>query len=401
MILAGEASGELHGAELIRALQRNYPEVVFEFFGSGGEQMRRAGAEVLVDVNPFGVIGPVEIARVAFTIYRAFRQLRDAARQRQPNAVILIDWPDFNLQFLKSAKRAGLRTIYYISPQIWAWRRYRLRTIKQYADKMIVILPFEVDFYRQAGVAVEFVGHPLVGSVRATKDRTGFCAQHRLDPQRPIVSLLPGSRRSEVNHIFPVMIETALRLRATGIQFLVPLASTVSRVFAESFTQNVAGKLNLTFIEQDTYNAVAHSDLAVVTSGTATLETALLETPLIVVYRGSELNYRLIRPLIHLDTFGMVNLIAGEQVAPELIQRDLNPTRLSEMVVEWVQDETRRGAAKEKLKQVKLKLGEGRATERAAKIVMETVGHRRSALESGGGSDPISPRCTPQKDSPL
>jgi lipid-A-disaccharide synthase len=385
MILAGEASGERHGADLIRALQRKYPAVAFEFFGSGGPHMRQAGAEILVDVKDVGIIGPVEIARAWRKIYHAFRQLREAARARHPDAVILIDWPEFNLRLVKSLKRAGLPTIYYISPQIWAWRRYRLRTIKRYVDKMIVILPFELDFYRRAGMPVEFVGHPLLGSVQATQDRLAFCAQYQLDPQRPIISFLPGSRRSEVNHILPVMIESIIRLRRTGAQFLIPLAATISRADVEELIKNTLrlppptaagearGAVDLLLIEHDTHNALAHSDLAVVTSGTATLEAALLETPLIVVYRSSELNYRLIRPLIHLDTFGMVNLIAGQKIVPELIQRDMNPNRLAGTVMDLLKDEAQRAAIKHKLKQVKQSLGEGSAVDRAAEIVMNAV----------------------------
>jgi lipid-A-disaccharide synthase len=377
MIVAGEASGEIHGAELMRALRRLYPEVEFEFFGVGGQQMRAAGAEILADAKEFGVIGPVEIGRAIGRIYTTFRRVHQAARARRPDAVILIDWPDFNLQMVKKAKAAGLKTIYYISPQIWAWRRYRLRTIRRCVDKMIVILPFEVDFYRQAGVDVEFVGHPLLDVVRATKDRQSFCADYHLDPGRPIISLLPGSRRSEVDHILPVMIETAERVSQLNAQFVVPLASTISWAKAKIIIRQASDRLasSIKLIEHDTYNAVAHSELAVVASGTATLETALLETPLIIVYRGSELNFRLIRPLIQLDTFGMVNLIAGEKIAPELIQHDMNPERLAATIMDFMSHEEKRAAMKEKLKQIRQRLGPGCAAERAAQSVMQAIGH--------------------------
>lgn len=388
-MLAGEASGERHGADLISALGRRYPDVTFEVFGSGGQQMRQAGADVLVDIKDMGVIGPVEIARVWRKIYRAFRQILHAVRQRQPHAAVLIDWPDFNLTMSKFLKRAGLLTIYYISPQIWAWRRYRLRTIKRYVDKMIVILPFELDFYRQASVEVEFVGHPLVGAVQVTQDRASFCAQYQLDPQRPIISLLPGSRRSEVRHILPTLIETAAQLNQTGAQFLIPLASTTARTEVENLITDSRHHLKqkarrgsglqsprLTLIEHDTHNALGHSDVAVVTSGTATLEAALLETPLIIVYRGSELNYRLIRPLIHLDTFGMVNLIAGEKIVPEFIQHEMKPNRLAQAVLDLLRDEAQRFTMKQKLREVKQRLGEGNAAERAARIVMEMISHQ-------------------------
>lgn len=373
MILAGEASGEQHAADLMQALRRIAPGTAFEFFGSGGAHMRQAGADILIDINQVSIIGPVEILKAWRSLLQAFRTLKQAARERQPDAVILIDWPEFNLKLLKFLKQIGRRTIYYISPQIWAWRRYRLRTIKRYVDTMIVILPFEVDFYRRAGLEVEFVGHPLVETVRATKDRTVFCTEYQLDRQRPIISFLPGSRRSEVTHIFPVMLDAMVRLRPLGAQFVVPLAHTIPRAWVQTMMRSQHRSVPLTFIEQNTYNAVAHSELAVVASGTATLETALLETPLIVVYRSSALNYCLIRPLIHLDTFGMVNLIAGEKVAPELIQFDMTPARLADTIHRLFHDPAARATMKEKLKQIKRKLGDGHAAERAARIVIQTI----------------------------
>lgn len=357
----------------MHALRRIAPGTAFEFFGSGGPRMRQAGADILIDINQVSIIGPVEILKAWRSILQAFRTLKQAACERQPDAVILIDWPEFNLKMLKFLKQIGRRTIYYISPQLWAWRRYRLRTIKRYVDKMVVILPFELDFYRQAGVEVEFVGHPLVETVRATKDRTAFCAAHQLEPDRPIISFLPGSRRSEVTHIFPVMLEAMARLRSLGAQFVVPLAHTIPRAWVETMMRGEHSALGLTLIEHDTYNAVAHSELAVVASGTATLETALLETPLVVVYRSSTLNYCLIRPLIHLNTFGMVNLIVGEKIAPELIQFDMTPARLAETIYGLFQNPSARAIMKQKLKQVKQKLGIGNAAERAAKIVMNAL----------------------------
>jgi lipid-A-disaccharide synthase len=329
-----------------------------------------------VDVKDVGIIGPVEIARAFGKLWRAFRSLQQTALERRPDAVILIDWPEFNLRLVKKLKLAGLKTIYYISPQLWAWRRYRIRTVKRCVDKMIVILPFEEAFYRRAGVEVEFVGHPLLDVVRATKDGQTFCADHQLDPARPIISWLPGSRRSEVHHIFPVMLETMARLGSLEAQFLVPLASTISRQQAEAVVRRTltpGGPVRVRLIEHETYNAIAHSDLAVVTSGTATLETALLETPLIVVYRSSELNWRLVRPLIHLDTFGMVNLIAGEKVAPELIQHDMNPERLAATVLDFMTHEEKRAAMKEKLGRIRHLLGSGQAAERAAEASMQFV----------------------------
>ncbi len=399
MMLAGEASGERHGAELIAALREEHPHLAFEVFGSGGAAMRRAGADILVDVRELGIFGMVETATALGKIYRTYRHLRQAAIDRRPDAVIMIDWPEFNLRLARPLKRAGLRIIYYISPQVWAWRRYRVRLIRRTVDRMIVILPFEVDFYRRFGLTVDFVGHPLLDVVRATKDRRAFCRDHGLDAARPIISLLPGSRRSELTHIFPAMVEALLRLPPLDAQFVVPLAPTIPRSWAERLSAEVmerwrstlaGGKgatrgspvATLTFVEQDTHNALAHSILAVVTSGTATLEAALLETPLIVVYRSSMLNWFLVRPLLHVDTFGMVNLIAGRKIVPELIQHDLTPERLAHTMLEFVNDERRRQAVKEELRQLKRRLGPGRAAHRAARLIVETIDHQLDSPRS-------------------
>lgn len=377
MIVAGEASGEKHGADLMKALRARAPDLHFEFFGSGGEAMRGAGAEILVDVRDVSIIGPVEILRGLGRLLTAYRRLRDAALERRPDAVIFIDWPEFNLRLVKAVKRAGLRTIYYISPQLWAWRSGRVRIVRRFVDKMIVILPFEVEFYRRHGIEVEFVGHPLTGTVHASLDRAAFCRRYSLDSDMPLISLLPGSRNSEVNQILPVLIQAAeiVSDRAEA-QFIVPLASTISRGTVETIiaaSRRTTNPPALKIIEHDTYDSLAHSTLAVVASGTATLEAALLETPLIVVYRGLEINWRLIRPLIHLDTFGLVNLVAGQRIAPELIQHDLTPAKLAAEMLGLLTNETRRLQMKQALRRVRALMREGSATERAAAAVAATL----------------------------
>ncbi|MBI4469868.1 MAG: lipid-A-disaccharide synthase [Acidobacteria bacterium] len=378
MIVAGEASGERHGADLIQAIRACSPSIKLKFFGSGGPAMREAGAETLVDVSDVSIIGPVEIALGWNKLLRAYRTLRDAALHRRPAAVILIDWPEFNLRLVKALKRAGIRTIYYISPQLWAWRRGRIRIVKRYVDRMLVILPFEVDFYRDHGVEVSFVGHPLLDTVRPSLDRTAFFDKYQLRPEIPLVSLLPGSRQSEIGQILPPLTRAAeLAAARHQVQYLIPLASTISRSSAERMLERLrrdSGALSLKLAEHDTWNALAHSTLAVVASGTATLEAALLETPLIVVYRGLEINWRLIRPLIHLDTFSLVNLIAGRTIVPELIQHDLTPEKLAEEMLTLLRDPARRLSMTEDLKAVRTRLGEGNAARRAATEILQFLG---------------------------
>lgn len=381
MIVAGEASGDKHGAKLAAALKALRPDLSFEFFGAGGDEMRSAGVETLVDAREVAIMGALEVAKALPKFLRVFRRLRAAANERKTDLVVLIDWPEFNLRLAKRLRQDGHRVAYYISPQIWAWRSYRIRGIRRDVEKMLVILPFEQDYYRQRGVEVEYVGHPLLDSARVTATCEEFCSMHELDPAKPIVALLPGSRHSELKYILPPMLETAARLQQTHphIQLILPLARTFDR------TEIAAAPLsNLKLIEHDTYNAVAAADLAVVASGTATLETAIIGTPLIVVYRASALNWRIFWPLINTEFVGMPNLIAGREIAPELLQNDLNADRLSKEIVAFLNDPARLAEARRALAEVRGKLGEANASERAAKQILDLFGNK--AVSQTGAS---------------
>ncbi len=423
MIVAGEASGDHHGAALARAFRQLYPDAQFEFFGSGGDEMRAAGVETLVDAREVAIIGVPEIIRAFGKFYGAYRRLLAAARKRQPDVVVLIDWPDFNMRLARRLHREGFKVVYYISPQVWAWRRYRVRALRRDVDRMLVILPFEEEFYKQHGVEVEYVGHPVAETVKHSATRDEFARRHRLDPARPIVALLPGSRRKEVHYHLPAMIDAAKRLRDSDCfacsvessrrgewlqaadrvllqsaraeisylrfeisnieseihvpQFVLPLASTIERSQIEEIINATEGRerLDISIIERDTYNALAHSEFAVVASGTATVETALMGTPMVIVYRASELNYRLLRPLIHLDTFGMINLIAGRKIVPELIQRDVTGERIASEVTGILSNGTRLEQMRHDLEEVRdrLRATGGSGAERAARAVMKIV----------------------------
>lgn len=368
MIVTGEASGDKHAARLIAEMRRAAPEVEWEFFGSGGEEMRAAGATTLVDIRELAIMGLVEVLRALPLFRRVFRLLRAAARERRPDAVILVDWPEFNLRLAKKLSGDGQRVFYYISPQIWAWRRYRIHTIRRHVEKMLVILPFERQFYEKYGVQVEYVGHPLLDSVRVTASREEFCARHGLDPERRILAFLPGSRHSEIRHILPPLLETVARLRDQhpDWQCVLPLARTLSR-------EEVATIPGLTIVERDTCNAVAAADLAIVASGTATLETAIIGTPLIVVYRASELNWRIFHPLIRVPWVGMPNLIAGKRIVPELLQSELNGVRLTAEITNLLADPSRLAVMRDELAAVRARLGEARASARAAQTIIETL----------------------------
>jgi lipid-A-disaccharide synthase len=402
MIASGEASGEKHGAALAQALREMFPATEFEFFGSGGAEMRAAGIELLVDVREIATIGVVEVLHRLPRFIKAYRTLLDAARTRRPDVVVLIDWPDFNLRLAKTLHREEFRITYYISPQVWAWRGHRVRAIKRDVDQVLVILPFEEDFYRDAGISAEYVGHPLVDKVIATASRDEFCRRYQLDAGRPIISLLPGSRHSEVRHHMPLLIDTAARLRnvefslhpvqaTAGIknqiscsetavgtpQFVIPLASTIDPAeITEAMGESGRGdELPITTVEKDTYNSLFHSQIAVVASGTATVEAALAGTPMVIIYRGSELNWRLFRPLIHLDTFGMVNLIAGRKVVPELIQHDATAEKISTEVASILNDPERLAQIRSALGEVRdrLRIDGASGARRAAGAVMRSI----------------------------
>ncbi|MCS6816703.1 MAG: lipid-A-disaccharide synthase [Blastocatellia bacterium] len=376
MVLAGEASGDERAAEVLRALKTLAPEGALPVFGCGGPALRAEGAETLADIAETAIIGPVEIARALARFYALYRRLLRIARERRPTAALLVDWPEFNMKLLRPLKRMGVRTIYYIGPQVWAWRTYRVRALRRYVDRLIVILPFEVEFYRRHGIVAEYVGHPLVDVVRPTLSRAAFYAKHGLSSDRPVISLLPGSRRTEVERILPFLARAARALHAQWpAQFLIPLAATISPEMAWSLLRHTLQPMDLPVrvLERETYDALAYSDLAVITSGTATLEAALLGTPMIVVYRARAINYLLVRPLLHLDTFGMVNLLAGERIVPELIQWDLTPERLAGTMMELLADPKRREIMQAHLAEVRKRLGEAGAARRAAEIIWRVL----------------------------
>lgn len=373
MMVAGEASGEKHGAALCRALKQIRPDLKFEIFGAGGEEMRQEGAEILVEARDVAIIGALEILRALGKLYRAYRTMLEEAHKRRPDAIVLIDWPDFNLKLAKRLRREGFKIIYYISPQVWAWKQYRIRIIRRCVDKMLVILPFEEEFYRARGIRAEYVGHPLVEAARVTASREEFSLRHGLDPQKTLIALLPGSREREVHYHLPEMLDAARRIsNRLQAQFAIPLASTVDRNQVERIVQRSGVDAKL--IERDTYNTIGHAEFAIVASGTATLESALLGTPMVIIYRASSLNYMLIRPLIKLDTFGMVNLIAGRRIVPELIQGEANGARIAEEALKIIFDPERLDKMRRDLMEVRNRLGtSGDASLRAARAIIEVL----------------------------
>ncbi|MBD0371843.1 MAG: lipid-A-disaccharide synthase [Pyrinomonadaceae bacterium] len=380
MIVAGEASGDAHAASLVRALRERAPQTRFHFFGATGREMRAAGVESTVRSDDLSILGLAEIGRALPRFWRAYSALKSEAVSAAPDAVVLIDWPDFNLKLARALHRKGTRVIYYISPQLWAWRSHRVRSLRRNVDLLFTILPFEKEWYAARGVhQVEFVGHPLAGEVQASMSREEFCKRHQLERARPIVSLLPGSRHKELQRILPHMLEAArlLSQKRGDIQFVLALAPTRPRAEAEALI-NIARKVSLTWpqtlrvVENETREALAVSDAAAITSGTATLEAALLNVPQVIVYKESLINWHILGSLITTAHYGLPNLIAGERLATELIQNDLTAERLAEELLALL-DEERNREFRSRLSEATIKLGTGGASLRAADAVLRAV----------------------------
>jgi lipid-A-disaccharide synthase len=374
LVVAGEASGDLHGARLVSELRRLVPGL--ETFGLGGDELRAAGLQPVAHSSEVSVVGITEVLRVLPRIREVFASLLAEVDRRQPDVAVLIDFPDFNLRLARELEKRGLRVIYYISPQVWAWRKGRVRTISRLVDRMLVLFPFEVDFYRRHHVDVVHVGHPLVDEVPVLPnvwDRLDGRLDERLyekaEPEGPFrIALLPGSRLSEVESLLPTMLEAVKRMAAElPVEVLLIKAPTVPGEVLEEQVQ-LSG-LPVRIVSEDRFAAVAASHLALCASGTATLEVGLLGTPMIVLYRLGFWTWSLARLLVRLPNISLVNLVLGRRVVPELLQGDANPDRIAAeaetiLLEDGVRKEMRAGLA-----ELRARLGEGGASGRAAKEV--------------------------------
>ncbi len=366
LIVAGEHSGDLRGAELVTALGSLDRDLAV--FGLGGERMRAAGVELVHDITEIAVTGFAEVLRGLPRFRRVYRDVVRAARARRPAAAVLIDFPGFNLKLARTMRALGVPVIYYISPQVWAWLPGRARRMAGCVDKMIVIFPFEEAIYRDAGIEVEFVGHPLVDALKPAVPPAEFRARHRVPDGAKIVALLPGSRRNEVGRNWPVMRGAAdlIATQVPGTRFFVPLASPSLR---ELVTLEDRGA-DVAVLDGQATDVIHAADAAIVCSGSATLETGCAGTPLVVMYRTSALTYLIARRLVRVDHIGMINILAGERVAPEYIQRAAKPEPIARDVVRFLTDDAHAAATREKLLAARDKLGPPGAADRAAQAVL-------------------------------
>lgn len=365
LISCGEPSGEFYAAELVAELRRRRPDL--EAFGLGGDRLAAENVRLLAHLKDLAVVGLVEVLSHLHRLKGLFDSVVLEAERTRPDVAVLIDYPDFNLRLARRLKRLGIPVVYYVSPQLWAWRRGRIKDVQRDVAKMLVIFPFEERIYQEAGVRVAFVGHPLVDQVKPPADRAPVAASLGLDPARPVVALLPGSRNKEVAFNLPPILGAVglLRERRKDLQFVLAAAPHL-----RADALNPARALDITILEGATREILSAARAAIVASGTATVETALTGTPMVVVYRISGLTYALGKPLVNLPNYAMVNLIAGRTVVPELIQRDFTAARVAEELLRILDDGNARSQMLGHLEEVRAKLGKGGATLRAADELM-------------------------------
>lgn len=371
MIVAGEASGDLHGANLVKALLRLDPRI--HFYGIGGDNLRKAGIHAVAKSSDMAVVGLTEVLSKLGFILKIHRRLKKSLKEEHPDLVILIDYPDFNLPLAKAAKKAGIKVFYYVSPQVWAWRKRRIYQIAKWVDRMAVILPFEVPLYEKVNLDVTFVGHPLLDVVERSHTRPDALKAFGLKEGIATVGILPGSRESEVIKLLPAMLKAAeiLKTRLSPIQFVLPLANTLDYGFVADMVNQCP--VDVTIIKNNVYDVVGVSDIVMVASGTATVETALLETPMIIVYKVSPFSYFMGKMIIDVDHIGMVNIIAGKTIVPEFIQDAASPERMADEIYNILTDSTRMERIKRDLKKIREQLGSPGASSRVAELAYEMM----------------------------
>jgi lipid-A-disaccharide synthase len=375
LVSCGEPSGDLYAGALVRELRAIDPQITVS--GMGGAAFAAAGGTLLEDYRGIAVTGLTEAIRKIPKSYGALRRLVAWARANRPDALVVIDFPDFNFRLARRIKRLGIPVIYYISPQIWAWRPKRIEAIRSFADRVLVIFPFEEPIYRDAGVPVEFVGHPLIDLARPSAPRVAFLQSHGFSMSAPTIGILPGSRPNEVSRILPDLMVAAkkIRMRLPSAQFFVARAPNLDDYHFESLS--AGGQTLFRVIEGDTDAVLAASNVVLTASGTATVQTALHGTPMVIVYRVSPLTYRLLRRLVTVSNIGMVNLIAGERIVPELIQAAFTPATVAGEAISMLTDEERVNRIRAGLARVRERLGGPGASRRAAEAILRVVNGAR------------------------
>jgi len=374
LIVAGEASADRYGARLVQKLRSIHASDELEFYGTGGDEMRRAGVHLFCHVRELAHIGAREALSSFQTYYRTYRRLVRESVERPPRVAVLLDFPDFNLRLAKKMKRLGVKVIYYISPQVWAWRSSRVRTIRECVDRMLVILPFEEEYFRKRGVKVEYVGHPLLEDFKPSGDRELFLKGLNLDPARRTVAILAGSRRKEIDYILPVLLQAGqCLLRDTPAQFVISVAPSVEVEHVSAVMRAVLrGDPNENFFRlssRDSRDILSNSDFAFVKSGTSSLEAALVGVPFLIAYKISSLSWCIGSILIRSSMKGLVNLIAQDRIVPELFQSEAKPENLARLALQYLEEPGKSDAMRSQLAQIRERLSARCASERVAATV--------------------------------
>lgn len=374
LIVAGEASADRYGAQLVQKLRAIHGSQSLSFYGTGGDEMQKSGVQLVCHIRKLAHIGVREALASLKTYYGVYRKLIRSSAEDRPAIALLLDFPDFNLRLAKKLKRHGLRVIYYISPQVWAWRSGRIRAIREYVDKMLVILPFEEEYYRARGVEVEFVGHPLLEDFKPDSNRNLLFRKLELDPVRRTVAMLPGSRRKEIDYILPVLLKAGqCLLRSMPAQFIISAAPTVEESHIRDVMQSVLGgdpdEKYFKVSTEESRDILANSDFAFVKSGTSSLEAALVGVPFLITYKISPFSWWIGSILIRSSMKGLVNLIAQQRVVPELFQNEAKPEELARLAMEYLENPEKGAAMRSQLARIKEQLGARCASERVAAAV--------------------------------
>lgn len=366
MIIAGEASGDLHGAGVVKELKKRSENI--EIFGIGGNKMQNASMQLIYHINELSIMGLWEVLKKLPTIRSVSKTLETVLIHRKPDAIVLVDYPGFNLRFAQKAHKLEIKIFYYIAPQLWAWHAGRIKKIKKYVDKVFIIFPFEEDIYKKVGVDVEFVGHPILDALEEPLSKDDFCKRYEFDKSKPIIGLFPGSRKQELLEIFPVMLRAAYLLETEkDVQIAVGVASVFEGDFIKSFLDENS---NVKLLQNATYDLMKNCDAAIVTSGTATLETACYQTPMVIVYKTSWLTYVVGRLLVKIKNIGLVNIIAGKTVVPELVQGKVTAKNIFRETAKYLDDDKLRSETQIELKKIIKQLGSPGAASRVADRIL-------------------------------
>ncbi|MFH0764052.1 MAG: lipid-A-disaccharide synthase [Candidatus Omnitrophota bacterium] len=368
LIVAGEPSGDLHASNLVNNLKALHPNLTF--FGIGGALSKKSGVDIVFDITPLALVGAVEVLKNIFTVGKAYKDILRKVDSENPGLAILVDYPGFNLRLAKALKRRSIPVVYYISPQVWAWGRDRVNIIKKCVKKIMVFFKFEEELYKTYGIDAEFVGHPLLDTVKTTLAKDEILKTYGLSKEKPVIALLPGSRTSELKTLLPAMLAGAeiIDRLLGGAQFVIAKYRGLPGDLYENFAKDY--KLDIRIVEGDIYNVLAASDFAIVASGTATLETAIVGTPLVIAYKANLITYLLYKIVSDIKFLGIVNIIAGKEAVPEILQYEMTPENIAAAVVGLMRDEAGLSAMRNELGRVKLSLGSPGASLRAAKSIL-------------------------------